>query len=49
MFSEIYFGNSLEEWIISLLIIVCSLILNKGIILVFMSMSIAWMFPCSMN
>lgn len=34
MFSEMYFGNSLEEWLISLLIIVCALILNKGIILI---------------
>lgn len=34
MFSEVYFGNSLKEWLISLLIIVCALILNKGIILI---------------
>ncbi len=33
MFSEKYYGNSLEDWLVSLAIIVGALILNKGIIL----------------
>lgn len=34
MFTEIYYGNSLEEWIISLAIIVGAILLNKMIVLI---------------
>lgn len=34
MFDEIYYGNTLENWLISLAIIVGAAILNKGIILI---------------
>jgi len=33
MFSQIYYGNSLKEWLISILIIIGALFLNKVIIL----------------
>lgn len=34
MLSQIYYGNTLKEWMISLLIIVGAVILNKGIVLI---------------
>ena len=33
MFEQVYYGNTVKEWIISLSIIIGALILNKGIVL----------------
>ena len=33
MFSDVYYGNSVKEWLISLLIIIGAIVLNKGIVL----------------